>query len=137
MKIDISLSNQPLFPVPGSEPGAGAVVRFEGIVRGEESGVAIAGLEYEAYESMAEKVIREILEELGREHPFIAARVHHRLGYVLVGEAAIIMDVHSKHRAEAFAVVTRFLDRLKQDVPIWKRSGFEIHSGQHPAGPFR
>jgi molybdopterin synthase catalytic subunit len=29
--------------------------------------------------------------------------------------------VASAHRAEAFAMVTRFMDRLKQDVPIWKR----------------
>jgi molybdopterin synthase catalytic subunit len=70
---------------------------------------------------MAEKIIRQILESLGRTHPFTLARVHHRLGFVPVGEAAILIDVHSRHRAGAFAVLVTFMDRLKQDVPIWKR----------------
>jgi molybdopterin synthase catalytic subunit len=29
--------------------------------------------------------------------------------------------VASSHRKEALALVTEFMDRLKQDVPIWKR----------------
>ena len=122
MKIEIRLKAEALSLDPVIEPGAGAVSRFDGMVRGIENGSPIPGLEYEAYAPMAEQVSRGILEELGRAHPFHLARVHHRLGFVPVGEAAIIMDVHSKHRAEAFAVLTKFLDRLKQDVPIWKRS---------------
>jgi len=121
MKIEIRLKTEALTLDSVVEPGAGAVSRFDGIVRGIEKGIPITGLEYEAYAPMAEQVIREILEELGRAHPFHLVRVHHRLGFVPVGESAIIMDVHSKHRAEAFAVLTKFLDRLKQDVPIWKR----------------
>ncbi|MFA7342946.1 MAG: molybdenum cofactor biosynthesis protein MoaE [Terrimicrobiaceae bacterium] len=121
MKIEIVLSDGPLRLDPVPVPGAGAVARFDGVVRGIENGAAISGLEYEAYISMAEKRTREILDELGREHPFLLARVHHRLGFVPVGEAAILVDVHSKHRAEAFAVAGKFMDRLKNDVPIWKR----------------
>lgn len=122
MNIEILISNEPLRLDPVSVPGAGAVARFDGVVRGIEEGAEITGLEYEAYISMAEKGIREILEELLLAHPFLLARVHHRVGFVPVAEAAILMDVHSKHRAEAFAVLAKFMDRLKLDVPIWKRS---------------
>ncbi len=122
MNIEILINAEPLRLEPVSVPGAGAVARFEGMVRGIEEGAEITGLEYEAYLSMAEKVIRGILEELSLAHPFLLARVHHRVGFVPVAEAAILLDVHSKHRAEAFAVLAKFMDRLKQDVPIWKRS---------------
>lgn len=122
MKIEIFLGAEVLHLEPFRDPGVGAVARFDGIVRGLEDGSPICGLNYEAYLPMAEKVMREILEELNRLHSFHLVRVHHRLGFVPVGEAAIVMDVHSKHRAEAFAVMTKFLDRLKQDVPIWKRA---------------
>lgn len=120
MNIEITFASDALFLAPVVIPGAGAIARFDGIVRDLENGVMIAGLHYEAYVPMAEKVIREVLVSLGNEHPFQLARICHRLGFVPVGEAAILLEVHSKHRAAAFAVMTRFMDRLKQDVPIWK-----------------
>jgi molybdopterin synthase catalytic subunit len=69
---------------------------------------------------MAEREITRILESLLAAHPCLAVHVRHRLGRVLVGEAAIYVAVAARHRAEAFAVLTGFMDRLKQDVPIWK-----------------
>lgn len=122
MKIEILLCPEALSLPPLAAAGVGAIARFEGIVRDLEGGRRITGLNYEAYEPMADRMIREILEDLGRVHPFHIARVHHRIGFVPVGEAAILMDVSSKHRFEAFSVLTKFLDRLKQEVPIWKRA---------------
>jgi molybdopterin synthase catalytic subunit len=122
MNIEILIADGPLRMEPLTIDGCGAVARFEGIVRGIENNRAIEGLSYETYGPMAEKIIRAILEELHSAHPFASARVHHRVGFVSVGEAAIIMEVHSRHRAEAFAVLQTFMDRLKKDVPIWKRN---------------
>jgi len=121
MNVDVVISEQPLHLQPLTISGCGAVARFDGIVRGLEGGKEIAGLCYEAYAPMAEKVIRDILAELSLKHPCERVRVSHRIGFVPVGEAAIIMDVHSSHRGEAFALLQKFMDRLKQDVPIWKR----------------
>jgi len=120
MTVEVMITGQPLHLPPLAVPGCGAVARFDGIVRDQEDGKTIKGLTYEAYDRMAEKVIREILAQLNREHPCKRVRVFHRTGFVPVGEAAIIMDVHSKHRGEAFAVMQKFMDRLKRDVPIWK-----------------
>lgn len=99
---------------------AGGIVRFTGVVRKEENGQPIKGLEYEAYQPMAERQMRRILEELACEHPIYAATILHRIGFVPAGEASIIIEVQAKHRQEAFAVTEKFMNRLKQDVPIWK-----------------
>lgn len=124
MQIDITLTSEPIEghpDWPGERAGqAGAVAGFRGIVRGEEDGRPIVALEYEAYASMAERVMRRILDELGAAHPCHYVRVIHRLGVIPVGETAIEVLAASAHRAEAFALLAAFMDRLKQDVPIWK-----------------
>ena len=79
------------------------------------------GTSVHVYLPMAERVMRRIVEDLGHRHPCRWVRVTHRVGVVPVGEAAIQVAVTAAHRAAAFALVTRFMDRLKQDVPIWKR----------------
>ena len=109
-------------PLPEALAGAvGAVAEFQGLVRAEEAGAAIAALEYEAYRPMAERTMRRIAEEIASRQPCELVRVTHRVGIVPAGEAAIHVIVTARHRAEAFAVVTEFMDRLKRDVPIWKR----------------
>ena len=123
MEIEIQITHAPLaeqLPSP-AVPGLGAWVEFRGVVRGEENGQPIAALEYEAYSPMAEREMRRLLGELSAKHPCLSARVIHRVGIVPVGEAAIYAGIASAHRAEGFALLAAFMDRLKQDVPIWKR----------------
>ena len=100
--------------------GSGGVVRFTGVVRGAENGSAISGLEYDAYQPMAEQEMRRILQELHALNPVHSATVLHRLGFVPVGEAVIIVEVQAGHRRAAFQAAEAFMDRLKQEVPIWK-----------------
>ena len=122
MKIEIQITSQPIGEKTSlPEAGAGALAAFSGIVRGEEDGHNIAALEYEAYSPMAERVMHEFITEIGRQHPCLSVRVIHRTGIVPVGETAIHMVATARHRAEAFAMLTEFMNRLKQDVPIWKR----------------
>jgi molybdopterin synthase catalytic subunit len=102
------------------DPRVGALAEFTGTVRGEENGGPIGALVYEAYQPMAETVMRRLLTELAAAHPCLAVRVQHRIGAIRVGEAAIHIAVQARHRAEAFALLAAFMDRLKQDVPIWK-----------------
>ena len=94
---------------------------FSGIVRASENGQKIAALEYEAYSPMAENEMRRILETLAEKFPCLAVRVRHRTGVIPAGETAIHIGITAKHRAEAFALLAGFMDRLKQDVPVWKR----------------
>ena len=110
-------------PAPLPSGAKGAWLEFRGLVRVEENGQAISALEYEAYPEMAEREIRRLMVEISTKHPCLAAKVIHRVGIIPVGEAAIYVGIASRHRAEAIALLAEFMDRLKQDVPIWKRRG--------------
>ena len=107
-------------PPPGAR---GAWLEFRGVVRSEEAGQKISALEYEAYPEMASREIRRLLEEISSRHPCLAVRIIHRLGIIPVGETAIYVGIAASHRGEAIALLTEFMNRLKQDVPIWKRRG--------------
>lgn len=127
MEIEIQLTGAPIAETispPPNPGGHGAWVEFRGVVRAEEDGVKISALEYEAYPEMAGREIRRLLESLAVRHPCLAARVIHRTGIVPVGETAIYVGVMSRNRAEALALLGEFMDRLKQDVPVWKRRAF-------------
>lgn len=122
MEITVQLTNTRIEAQPPLATATlGAWVKFRGVVRGEENNLPIAALEYEAYSPMAEREMRRLLSELTTAQPCLAACVIHRIGIVPVGEAAIDVGIAAKHRAEAFALLAGFMDRLKQDVPIWKR----------------
>ena len=121
MHIEIVINASVITPSPRvTAPGVGALAEFTGSVRGEENGQPIKALVYEAYQPMAETVMRRLLIEIAATHPCLTVRVQHRIGIVPVGEAAIHIAVQARHRAEAFALLANFMDRLKQDVPIWK-----------------
>ena len=131
MEIEIQLTGSPIaekiFP-PVNLGARGAWLEFRGVVRGEENGQPIAALEYEAYPEMAGREIRRLLETLAAKHPCLAARVIHRTGIIPVGQTAIYVGVAGRHRGEAIALLAEFMDRLKQDVPIWKRRALPANS---------
>jgi len=96
-------------------PGTGAVIAFQGVTREVER------LEYEAYGEMAEERIREILSDCAERHGLEGAAAEHRTGAVPLGEPSVIVAVSAAHRAEAFAGAREAIDRIKAEVPVWKR----------------
>ena len=121
-KITIVIMDRPLPDWPTiTRTDCGAVVDFQGLVRGEEGGREIAGLDYVAYREMAAKEMERIAHELLVDYPCREIYVAHRLGFVPVGEAAIALRIASPHRGEAIKFLEHFMIRLKQDVPIWKQ----------------
>lgn len=132
MEIEVQLTSEPIAEKisPPFSGVSGAWAEFRGIVRGEENGAKISALEYEAYPGMAEREICRLVQEMSEHHPCFAAKIIHRIGVIPVGEAAIYIGIAAKHRAEAFALLAKFMDRLKQDVPIWKRRGLPIHNSE-------
>lgn len=103
-----------------ASPEVGAVVEFHGIVREIEDGGRIGGLSYDAYEPMARREFDRIIAELSALHPIHAVLLIHRLGEVPVGEASLFVRVEAKHRGQALAFCGALIDRMKEDVPIWK-----------------
>jgi len=107
----------------------GACVEFQGIVREIEHGHSLAGLHYEAYESMARRHLDRIFDELAGTHPCAAVLFVHRLGWVPVGEASLFVRVLAAHRGEALRFLADAIDRMKADVPIWKRAVADFTAG--------
>ena len=108
-----------------SSPDAGAVVLFLGVTRGVTDGRETQSLDYECYEEMAEKKLREIESEARERWPIIASAIVHRLGHLEVGEASVAVAVSAAHRDAAFEAGRWLIDTLKKVVPIWKKEVFE------------
>lgn len=127
MHFEITFTREPIaipaLTLPSRE--IGACVEFCGIVREGEAGRTLAGLHYEAYEAMARRQLERIFTELAAQHRCAAVVFIHRLGWVPAGEASLFIRVLAKHRGEALAFCGAAIDRMKQDVPIWKRAEVE------------
>lgn len=120
----VSIVDGPLGPhVPGpAEAGAGAALLFEGIVRGDEAGRPIEALDYEVYEPMASRELGLLIGELLGGEGILAIRAWHSRGRVPVGAVSFRLLVASVHRKEGLRAMDAFIDRMKRDVPIWKRA---------------
>lgn len=105
-------------------PSRGAVVLFLGTVRDHHAGRTVGKLTYSAYRSMAEDGLRRIVDDLEASAPGLRAAIVHRLGEVPVGEASVAIAVGSPHRAAAYEASRTALERLKTEIPIWKREHY-------------
>ena len=103
----------------------GGVATFVGTVRVENAGKRVVAVEYQAYSPMAEKVMVRIGREVrhGFGSPFVA--IVHRVGRLGVGEASVAIAAGAAHRREALGAVAYAIERVKQEVPIWKREFYE------------
>ena len=110
-------------------PSVGAVAVFSGTVRDHNDGKPVSLLEYEAYVAMAKKEMQRIAEELERESPGVRLAALHRVGALAVGDVAVVCAASAAHRGQAFDACRRFIDRIKERVPIWKRE-------HGPDGPY-
>jgi MoaE-MoaD fusion protein len=105
------------------DPGFGAVVTFLGTVRNHHAGRAVEKLTYTAYRRMASETLEKIISELEAAAP-VRVSIVHRLGEVPVGEPSVVIAVGSAHRAAAYEASRTALERLKAEVPIWKREHY-------------
>lgn len=103
----------------------GAVVVFEGVVRNNTKGRPTRFLEYECYESMALRQMEQIGMEIARAHGVGRIAIVHRLGRLEIGEASVAVIVTAPHRLAAFQAALESINRLKREVPIWKKEFFE------------
>ncbi|WP_040791536.1 molybdenum cofactor biosynthesis protein MoaE [Nocardia paucivorans] len=103
-------------------PHYGAVVVFTGVVRDHDGGQAVSALEYSAH-PQAERFLHRCCAEVAAETGLPVAAVH-RIGNLVVGDLAVVTAVAAAHRAEAFEACSLLVDRIKHEVPIWKRQLF-------------
>lgn len=126
--IHFSLSADPLEPAALAatltDPAAGAVVTFDGRVRDHNAGKAVARLEYQAYAALAVPTGTRILTEEAARHGLLRATAAHRTGLLETGEAAIWLGVASAHRNAAFDAARAIMERLKFELPVWKKETY-------------
>ncbi len=103
----------------------GGIVTFLGTTRDETDGRRVLYLEYEAYQGMAKKMLVRVAQEVRERWGITDLSIAHRLGRLEIGEVSLVVAAASPHRAEAFAACQYVVDRIKQNVPIWKKEVFE------------
>jgi len=103
------------------DPSCGATSVFVGTVRDENEGRPVEGIEYTAYEVMADAELSRIVFEAQERHPGVRVAVLHRLGTLRVGDASVAIACAHPHRAPALDACRYVIEALKQRVPIWKR----------------
>jgi molybdopterin synthase catalytic subunit len=105
-------------------PEDGAVVVFDGVVRNNTQGRATTHLEYECYEQMALQQMARIGREIAGQFAVGHIGMVHRLGRLEIGEASVAVVATAPHRKPAFDAALEGINRLKREVPIWKKEFF-------------
>ena len=126
--IDVRLVTEPIEArdlIAGvTAEDCGAVSLFLGIVREENDGRTVTGIDYSAYEKMALKEMREIAGEAAERFVVSRLALVHRLGTLAVGDVSIAIVAAHPHRAPAIATTGYIIEEVKKRVPIWKRERY-------------
>lgn len=115
-------------------PECGGIGLFIGTVRNHHEGRAVKALKYTAYAPVAEKMIRQIEQEIEAKYDVSYVRVVHRVGTLDIGETAIFAIAYAAHRREAFAACEEAVERVKHEVPVWKEEFYLDGSSQFVEG---
>lgn len=102
----------------------GAVNLFEGRTRDHEKGRDVRTLFYDCYNEMALKQAEKLGRDILQRYPLGALAILHRTGEVPISETSMIIAVSAPHRREAIDATLELIDRIKKDVPIWKKEQF-------------
>jgi molybdopterin synthase catalytic subunit len=117
-----------------SDPAAGAVVSFAGVVRDHDAGRPVTMIEYRGHPS-AQGVLAQVAADVATRSDADAVAVAHRLGPLRIGDAALVVTVSAAHRQEAFAAAALLVDEVKLRLPVWKRQVFPDGTDEWVACP--
>ncbi|ELZ34777.1 molybdopterin synthase [Halorubrum tebenquichense] len=106
---------------------SGAIATFTGRVRARDDpdDDRTTHLAFEKYEGVAAERMDAIADELTDRDGVFDVRMHHRTGVIGAGEDIVFVVVLAGHRREAFRTVEDGIDRLKDEVPIFKKEATE------------
>jgi molybdopterin synthase catalytic subunit len=117
-----------------ADPGAGATCLFVGTVRDHGDAGPVTGITYEAWDDLARTRLGQIADEVADGWPVRRIALIHRHGDLEVGAASVAVAVSAAHRAEAFEAARHAIERLKHDVPIWKKEALASGEGRWVQG---
>ena len=102
----------------------GAVLLFLGVVRDMNDGRSVTGIEYSAYEPMAQAELASIAVEAAERFGTPDIAIEHRLGDLDLEDASVGIAVAHPHRGAAYDASRWIIEELKRRVPIWKRERY-------------
>ncbi len=100
---------------------AGAIGTFTGIVRALTGEARTEFLEFEGYDEFARKKMDEICAQLKKKKEIIEVLMHHKTGVIRAGEDIVYIVVAASHREQLFPALREAIERLKLEVPLWKK----------------
>ncbi|NOQ71085.1 MAG: molybdenum cofactor biosynthesis protein MoaE [Crocinitomix sp.] len=104
---------------------------FLGQVRADEiDGKIVQGIDYTAYEDMAEQKFHEIREAAFEKFDLTCMHIYHSLGPIKAGEICLFVFTSSKHRAMAMDACRFLVEEIKANVPVFGKEIFEDESYQ-------
>ena len=96
----------------------GGIAMFLGTARDRSKGRDVSSMNFEHYEGMAQKKLKEIRQQALQDFDIIEALVLHRHGPIEIGENIVLIIVGAEHRADAFKACRWCIDELKKITPI-------------------
>ena len=133
-RVQAHAFGQEIFDGIDCYPECGGIGIFVGTVRNHHEGRSVDALCYTAYAPLAEKMIRQIEQEVEAKYAVQYVRVVHRVGKLGIGGKAIIALAYAEHRREAFAACEEAVERVKHEVPVWKEEFYSDGTSQFVTG---
>jgi molybdopterin synthase catalytic subunit len=106
-----------------SDPSAGGISLFVGVVRDHDQGQDVVGLGYSAHPSALAE-LRRAAEKVAASFSANAIAAVHRVGELQIGDLAVVVAASCPHRGEAFDACRALIDEIKRSVPIWKHQQY-------------
>lgn len=115
-------------------PRAGAIATFVGVVRGTTfDGKNVEGLELQAYEEEANKILGGICTDLKKREGVVDVQIHHFIGEFTIGEDLVYVVVAGAHRENVFSVLREAVERYKREAPVFKKEHIIDETGAKEA----
>lgn len=100
----------------------GALLTFIGTIREKaHDGSKVVKMEYEVFEESASEVIQNIAEETSKIKGIRDVVICHLFGTFEPGDEVLFVAVASERRSEGFEAMVQAINRVKREVPIWKK----------------
>lgn len=107
-------------------PEHGAIASFIGVVRNHHNGRGVTHLIYDCYRPMAKKLLADLAQEAATKFDQeLRVTIHHGIGRMEPGQPSIAIHVASAHRVAAFDACRHLIERIKEDLPVWKQEFYD------------
>lgn len=125
LTTDVIDINKNLSEIASASNNIGGIVCFIGIIRSVNDNKKVIKLSYDYYPELASSQLKKLREEAIENFKLIDATVIHRVGDVPIGEVSLLVITAGEHRDEAFKAARWLVDKIKNEVAIWKKEIYE------------